>query len=638
MAMKTLREGASGGITKIILFGFMTMAVGGLVMMDVGGFFRGGITNTDVAKIGDTTISMRYFDQAVRRTLRPIGVTPEQAYQMGYTNQILNNEIRDILITNAAHDHNIAIGDETVKARLKEMVEPLTISSGQSAKDVLNQVLRAQGMSEADLVNSIARDTQKELFMNAIAAPGNAITDAVAMDLYRHNQETRTLNYIAFLDDEIQDIAAPDDDTLRQIYNDTKARFIVPERRILRVAMLDMASLEETLEIPDELLLETYKDNIDHYRTDASWTIKQALVTSADKAQQIYDVAKKGPVLKDAVKKVTGKETDYLGQQSMTQDGLLEELKAPISAATEAGTLLPPVKSPLGWHIVLVKDIQPAQIKPFEDVKKGLKQDLMHEQLIDQQYEIANMVDDLLAGGATLDEVSSQIKLNITTTAAIDASGMDSAAQNALTNFKDAQNLILENGFILGEGETSPVLETQEGDMFVVEANSITPQSYLSFEEAKDDIRSAWIAREKRLENREKIAGYLKNITENKLSLKDVAKSYNRFYRTIEAISRRHVLEEPLSQHSLSNIFEAPIAQPFLLDIENGYAIAEVPSYIWPNVSAEDKAFAAFKESLQQGARDETLMFYLAHLQRKYGVSVNQKLLDQIYAPAQNDF
>ena len=56
MAMKALREGAKGGITKIILMGFLVMAGGSLVMMDVGGFFRGGVSNSDVVKIGSDTV------------------------------------------------------------------------------------------------------------------------------------------------------------------------------------------------------------------------------------------------------------------------------------------------------------------------------------------------------------------------------------------------------------------------------------------------------------------------------------------------------------------------------------------------------------------------------------------------------
>jgi peptidyl-prolyl cis-trans isomerase D len=61
MAMQALRDGAGTGFLKIILMGLLVMAVGGLVFTDVGGFFRGGVGNNDVARVGDTKIGVVEF-------------------------------------------------------------------------------------------------------------------------------------------------------------------------------------------------------------------------------------------------------------------------------------------------------------------------------------------------------------------------------------------------------------------------------------------------------------------------------------------------------------------------------------------------------------------------------------------------
>lgn len=53
MVMKAMRQGAAGGVMKFVIFGFLIMAVGGMVFMDIGGFFRsGGVGSSDVAKVG----------------------------------------------------------------------------------------------------------------------------------------------------------------------------------------------------------------------------------------------------------------------------------------------------------------------------------------------------------------------------------------------------------------------------------------------------------------------------------------------------------------------------------------------------------------------------------------------------------
>ncbi len=46
MVMNAMRQGAKSGVSKIFLFGFMVMAVGGLVLMDVKGMFQSGAALT----------------------------------------------------------------------------------------------------------------------------------------------------------------------------------------------------------------------------------------------------------------------------------------------------------------------------------------------------------------------------------------------------------------------------------------------------------------------------------------------------------------------------------------------------------------------------------------------------------------
>jgi len=81
MVMRSLRDGASGGFMKYILFGILGMSVGGLVVMDVRGVLGGGgVGASDVAKVENHTINIRDFDRTLRRSLSRYRTTPEQAY------------------------------------------------------------------------------------------------------------------------------------------------------------------------------------------------------------------------------------------------------------------------------------------------------------------------------------------------------------------------------------------------------------------------------------------------------------------------------------------------------------------------------------------------------------------------------
>ena len=147
MAMKFLRESAKGGLGKFILVGFMGLAVGGLVLMDMGGFFRGGITHTDVAKIGRTKVSAPEFDRIVRRAISRLGISPQDAYKAGYVDQILKSEIRAQIMERASREHGIMVNGDIVTEHIRKLVAPM-VEQNNNAKDIMQNILFNQGLSE----------------------------------------------------------------------------------------------------------------------------------------------------------------------------------------------------------------------------------------------------------------------------------------------------------------------------------------------------------------------------------------------------------------------------------------------------------------------------------------------------------
>ena len=138
MVMKALRDGAKGGVSKFILFGFLVLATGGLVLMDVGGFFRGGVSGSDVARVGDHVIKAQTFDSNLRRTVSRLGMSTQEAYKLGYVGQILSTEVRGLLVAQAASDLGVSIPDSMVAKQVSDLVTPLA-KNGESPKNIWNK-------------------------------------------------------------------------------------------------------------------------------------------------------------------------------------------------------------------------------------------------------------------------------------------------------------------------------------------------------------------------------------------------------------------------------------------------------------------------------------------------------------------
>ena len=635
MVMKALRDGASGGITKFILFGLLTIAVGGLVMTDVGGFFRGGSTgDNNVAKIGGEAISISEFNRRVGTSLSRIGMSPQEAYKLGYINQLLGAEVRSHLLSKAAADLDIRVGTQRIATQINSMVSPL-VQPGQTPTETLKQILMNQGMSEQEFVADMGKDMSNTLLSAAINGGLQGASPDMTADLYRYQNEKRTVEYIAFTNGDLKDQPQPEAEQISAIYEATKEAYATPELRSFKLIKVKNDSLKSSIEITEEELRQNYEDNVNLYMVNELRRLDQAILDTEDQAKKVRAALDAGKALKAAVKAAGASDSAYIGEQDFENDGLIEETKAAVLAAKE-GDKLGPISTPLGWYVVTLKKISPTKTKSFDEVKAEIKKELLENQIIDQHYELANAVDDLFAGGATLEDVKKEIDVDVTDLAAMNQLGRDKDGNDALKKHEKIRQSIIDTGFTLSEGETSAVFETQEGDFMAVHLASISPKTYTPFEDVKDDLQKRWIADQSRLATQAQAMKILAEAGAGK-SLQDIAAANGKKVQTVE-VNATGEPKAPLDQGSLGKIFNANINTPVAVDIENGVAIAIITKSSWPEKIDEKAAsFAEIEKNLQDNIREEGLTLYLEAKREEYGASVNMPLLERAYGtPAAN--
>jgi peptidyl-prolyl cis-trans isomerase D len=635
MVMKALRDGASGGFTKIILFGFLIMAVGGMVFMDIGGFFSGGgIRQTDVAKVGREKIAIAGFDRTVRRTLSRIGLPPQEAYKVGYINQILASEMRARLLAQLAEKNGVLISQQQVAAQIKALVAPMTAPE-QSAKDVLQQILMNQGMGQAEFVEAISRDMAGSLISDAMEKGFAGVPEDMARDLYLYQNEKRDISYILYNDSEFSDLEEPPEEQLRTLYEAVKeTAYAIPETRTFKLVTIRTDGLKKTLEISDEEVREAYEGNIDLYRTEEERMLEQAVVAKEEDAEKIANAAKSGKGLKATVKAVTGSESAYLGEKAADKDSLLDELKEPVLSAEKQGTVIGPVQSSLGWHVAVVKKITPAKTKSFDEVKKSIRDELLETRTIDQQYAMAGTVDDMLAAGATLDELSKDVDVSIRTLPPVNNFGLDKNGKDALKDLGESRDAILEAGANLEEGETSQVLELPDGKFTAVNLEVLQPKSYRPFEDVKGELKSRWMKDNRHAQNAVRVMQAMEEMKASGESISAFAQARKKSAQSLKGLSRDKEPKAPLNPRSLQQVFDSPVDTPFVITTENGSAIVSVTKAELPQESQLSKAeMKTFGTALAKSTKDEGLMTYLESKRQSAGIRVNQPLLDQVYGP-----
>lgn len=635
MLLNAMRQGATSPIFKVIIFGIILLAVGGLALSG-GRRFSGNVHRTAIAKIDGQDIPVYAFDRTLRRTLNSQGLDLQTAYKLGFVQQVLANMVSQNLIQKAAFDMGLQVDNNEVLKQVDKLVAPL-VTKDMTKKQALQAVLRNQGLSEQDFVHMVKAEMTTTLLRNAIQA-GTAVPPKLeGDDLYQYNKEQRTVNTIFLKHSAITDIDKPKDEILLPFYEAGKERYAIPETRTFTIAVLTTDKLAKTLDISDEELKQTYERDIDTYKEPEKRKLDQVIVDNQAAATAIANDAKAGQSLKDAVKKETDNEKAYLGTQEFEKAGLLKELGDAVFAAKK-GDVIGPIQSSLGWHVVKLESIVPPSTKPFAEVKDSLKKELLQGRVADQMYELSNQVDDSLAGGASLEDVADQMDMKLTQYGPVKADGTTADSKDGLKALGDDRDTVLSTVKDMMEGEVSPVMELSDGSYAAIRVDKITEKSYKPFDEVKKDLAKVWEQDQREVGNKLKAVDAIKALNMGDKTLKQIA-AENKVSISTVTLVRGEDAKAPLDNKAKTAFFDLPVGSFGVSLVKDGYIIGEVKGSKLPDVAkAKDEDVKSFIDVAERGAQGEMMQLYFAALQSHYKVKINTQLLTETYGPGKENY
>lgn len=644
MLMQSLRNGAIGGFLKYILFSLLLMAVAGLVFMDVNGVFRKGISSTDVARIEDRSIGIREFDKMARLTLSRVGLSPQQAYQLGYLDEVLAQEVRANFVMIESEKLGIRIDQSHIGKKAAQLVAPL-VQEGHTLQETFDSLMTAQGMSEKEFVDSINREMLGDIMLETIRKGFTGSTDTLARDLFLFQNQTRDIEFITFEDSDITNIAPPDEEETRRLYEVLKStRFALPEYRALKIAVIDDSGLKDRIDIGEDELRQAYEENIDQYKVPEQHVLEQAIFKNEKDAKTVAAFMKDdGKSMPDAIKNITDEQPAYVPPAPFEADMIVQSIREPVLSAKE-GDILGPLKSTLGYHVIRLIEKTPPATRSFEEIEKPLRDEMIAVKTGDRVYEFSTALDDLLAGGATLEEAQKEVPLKFIDIPATGEVGQDRDGNNALLPFGPEQEqdggILLETAFELQQGEISRVLELPSGKFAALQVTGIEEKTAKPYETVKQEIADQYIADQQRAENTKRVAEMLEQLRAGKTSLDSLAQEKNREIKKIEKIGLRTPLEAPLNeQQAQPVIFKLAPGGYDSLPFDGGSAIIRISGYTLPEIdeNVKEVILKPLIAETDKEMQNEGFIMYLRALGEKYTAQINQRLLDQVYRSSEGD-
>jgi peptidyl-prolyl cis-trans isomerase D len=623
--LQFIRNFAGSWVVKI-LFVLLILSFG---IWGIGDVFRSS-TPTSVAEVGSVEIEREALDQEFRRQierLRPMlggNLTAEQAKQFGLLDQSLQTLIQRALFDLAAKDVGVAVGPEVVKLRIAD--EPaFRNQQGQFDPNIFRTVLRNNQLTENGYIAQLRGETARELVAGAVNA-GVAAPKTLTQTLYRFRGEKRVAEVVTLTNASVGDVGSPDEAEITRAYEDHQVRFTAPEYRALTVAQLSPDALAADIKLDDAQLRAAYDERAAEFGTPEKRNILMTVVDDEAKAKTIAEAAKtKG--LADAAKES--------GVEPVTLDGVarteLPEL-GDAAFALEQGKTSEPIKSGLGWHVLVVTGIQAGSTKSFDEVRERLASEIRKEKALDAVFSIANRVEDQLASGASLEEVAKAQGLALSKVAAVDSAGKAPDGKDAAPALP-ALKALLPNVFQLKAGAATNLAEGQGSVFTAVRVDSVIPAAVRPLAEVRDQVVADW-QNDKRAaqaaKKAEEIATKLSKGLE--AAAQDVASQSGASFAMTVPFTRDAKTVSGLPGDLVAKLFGAKPGEVVSGTSADSQIVARLREVIAADPTAPDAALGPLETNVNQGLESDLMAEFVNALRVRYPVQIHRQRIDQFFA------
>jgi peptidyl-prolyl cis-trans isomerase D len=462
-----------------ILMGMLIVGLAGFGAVNMAGTVR------TVAKVGNQTISTDDYYRELQREVRAFEAQTGQPMQMSQAVLLgLDQTALSRLVTLASLDSEVAdlglsVGDTNLQQEILEIPAFQGVDGNfdrEAYRFALEQANLNEGEFEADLRAEAARTLVQGAIIAGVVMP-SAMVDTIADYVAARRSFTMLRLDASSL---TQPLAAPTDTDLKTFYDAQGKDFTLPETKRLTYVLMTPAMLLDQVEIDDDAVQKLYQERTARYNVPERRLVERLVFGDDDAASAAMAQLEVSGTTFEALADGRGLSLGDIDLGDVTRDDLGEAAEAIFAA--EVGAVIGPLSSDFGPALFRVNGTLAEQITSFDSVKAELRDELAGERarrLIDAQAESIN---DMLAGGATLQELADETDMEL---GDIDWTTLSFEGVAAYDAFRTTAANLRESDF-------PEVTFLEDGGMFAVQLNEVLPPRPEPFEQARNRVIAAW--------------------------------------------------------------------------------------------------------------------------------------------------
>ena len=421
--------------TRLMQFLLFLLIFPSFVMFGIEGYSRFHDKGATVAEVDGHSITQAEWDAAhqkdieqLRERMPTIDVKLFDSPQARYAT--LERMVQERILSAASQKQNIEVSDQRLALLLQQDPTIARLRKPDGSLDVerYRQFAAAQGLTPEGFEARIRQDLIKRQVLSAVF-DSSFLPDAVANLTVAAFFERRDIQLTRFNPADYRNGLKPSDDDLKTHLSQNAARYQVPQKADIEYAVLDLATIEKNVTVPEAELRAAYTQSqqaqaakeerrASHILINAPASMPAAEREQArQKALELLAQVKKQPKefaalarkhSQDPSSASQGGDLDYFGRGAMVKP--FEDA----AFALQAGAISELVESQFGYHIIQLTDIRQPKGKTLEQMRPELEREL-RRQLAQRQYaEAAEQFSNLVYEQADgLQAVAERLKLNV---------------------------------------------------------------------------------------------------------------------------------------------------------------------------------------------------------------------------------
>jgi len=477
-----------------IFIGFLVIVALAFAAADITGSTFGGVAGGDrIAVVGEERVPASELESAANSALEQvrqqdptIGMT--EFVEQGLLEEVLRQLLDQYAVGNYAEQLGLRAGRNLINSEILQIPAFRNVA-GEFDEQVYQQALRAQGLSD-DMLREDIKDglLQQMLLRTALAAP--QLPEQAARQ-YASLVLERRRGAIAFIPSTLYaPEGEPEEGEIEAYYQENRAQFRRPERRILRYATFGADTVLADIEPTEEEIAARYESDRDAYSASERRSISSFVVPTEEAAQSLVERIRGGPSLEAAARQAGFQisSSDLLDREAMANETSFAFAQAAFEAGE--GEIVEPARGALGWYVARVDGGEQLPERSLAEASEEIAQQILQEKRAAALVDLSARIEDELYDGTSLTEVAEAFDLEVVTTQPLLANGTVFGEPGAAVASEIRP--VLETAFEMDESEPQLAALGSADQFIIYDVSEVVPSAAPPIDEIREEVTAAW--------------------------------------------------------------------------------------------------------------------------------------------------